>query len=161
MITSLTLRPATPADEGFLCDLYAQNRQAEFRAWGLDEAMLASLLQMQFTAQQTTYATQYPDADHDIILLDGRPVGRFYVHRATDHLLLVDIALVPEVQGRGLGTALLQALLDEGGKKGLPVRLHVGITNPARCLYQRLGFTALGSDGVYEHMQWQPPSYTE
>jgi len=157
MILPLTLRPATPADDAFLLDLYAQNRQAELRAWGLDESMLASLLQMQFTAQQTTYATQYPDADHDLLLLDDEPVGRLYIHRAEDHLLLVDIALLPEVQGQGLGTALLCTLLEEAAEKGVPVRLQVVMTNLARHLYQRLGFTALGSDGVYEQMEWHPP----
>ena len=157
MPPSLTLRPATPADEDFLFELYTRNRQAELGAWGLDESMLASVMQMQFMAQQTTYATQYPNAHHDILLLDDKSVGRLYVDRAKDHFVLVDISLLPAVQGQGFGTALLHGLLKEAAEKSLPVHLQVVMTNPARHLYQRLGFASLGNDGVYEQMQWQPP----
>jgi ribosomal protein S18 acetylase RimI-like enzyme len=157
MTPTIALRPATAQDEAFLFDLYARNRQAELYAWGLDETTLASFLQMQFAAQQGAYTTQFPEADHDLVLVDQEPVGRIYVQRAADHLLLVDIALLPEMQGQGVGTWLLRALLEEGVAKNVPVRLQVVVTNPAQRLYERLGFAALGNDGVYEQMRWEPP----
>jgi ribosomal protein S18 acetylase RimI-like enzyme len=157
MTPTIALRPATAQDEAFLFDLYVCNRQAELHAWGLDETTLASFLQMQFAAQQGAYTTQFPEADHDLVLVDQEPVGRIYVQRAADHLLLVDIALLPEMQGQGVGTWLLRALLEEGVAKNVPVRLQVVVTNPAQRLYERLGFAALGNDGVYEQMRWEPP----
>ena len=161
MLTTIAVRPVTDADEPFLFDLYARNRQAELHAWGLDETMLASFLQMQFAAQQGAYAAQFPRADHDLVLMDEEPVGRIYVQRAADHLLLVDIALLPEVQGQGIGTWLMRALLEEGTAKNLPVRLQVVMTNPAKRLYERLGFVSLGNDGVYEQMRWDPASFVD
>ena len=152
---ALTLRPAGPTDDDFLFELYASTRADEMAAWGLDEAMLQPLLEMQFTAQRGSYQAQYPDADHHIVLLGERPIGRLYVDRAAARLLLIDVALLPEVRGRGLGTALLRTLMDEAAAHGRPLRLSVRLDNPARRLYLRLGFQSLGDDGVYEQMAWR------
>ena len=143
-----------PEDEAFLFALYAATRADEMAAWGLDEATLQPLLTMQFTAQRGQYAAQYPDADHDIVLLGERAVGRLYVDRTAEGLLLIDVSLLPEVRGRGLGTALLRALQQEAAEHGRPLRLSVRLDNPARRLYRRLGFAPVGDDGVYEQMHW-------
>lgn len=150
----VSLRQAGPEDDAFLLALYADTRADEMAAWGLDAATREMLVQMQFRAQHGQYAAQYPDADHDIVLLDGRPVGRLYVDRTEERLLLIDVSLGAEVRGRGLGTRLLRGLLAEAGRAGLPVQLSVRRANPARRLYARLGFTATGGDDVYEQMAW-------
>ncbi len=152
---SITLRPVQPDDEAFLFDLYASTRRDEMAAWGLDDAMLAQMLRMQYAGQQGTYRAQFPEADHHLILHDERPIGRLLVDRAEAAVVLVDVALLPEVRGSGLGTRLLRALQAEAAEQGLPLRLKVVLTNPARRLYQRLGFVGLGHDGVYEQMEWR------
>ncbi len=152
---SITLRPVQPDDEAFLFDLYASTRRDEMAAWGLDDAMLAQMLRMQFAGQQGTYRAQFPEADHHLILHDERPIGRLLVDRAEAAVVLVDVALLPEARGSGLGTRLLRALQAEAAEKGLPLRLKVVLTNPARRLYQRLGFVGLGDDGVFEQMEWR------
>ena len=154
---SITLRPVQPDDEAFLFDLYTSTRREEMAAWGLDEAMLAQLIDMQFAGQQGTYRMQFPEADHHLIVRDDRPVGRLLVDRAEAQMVLVDVALLPEARGGGIGTDLLRALQDEAAEKDVPLRLKVLLTNPARRLYQRLGFVGLGDDGVYEQMEWRPP----
>ncbi len=152
----VTLRPARPEDQAFLFDLYAGTRRDEMAAWGLDEAMLAALLKMQFAGQQGTYRTQFPEADHHIILHGEQPIGRLLVDRGGEQIVLVDVALLPEARGAGLGTRLLRQLQEEAAAKGLPLRLKVLLSNPARRLYRRLGFVGLGEDGVYEQMEWRP-----
>ena len=151
----IALRPAQPDDEDFLFDLYAGTRRAEMEAWGLDDAMLAQMLRMQFAGQQGTYRAQFPQADHRIILHDGVPVGRILIDREGPEIVLVDVALVPALRGRGIGTWLLKDLLAEAAEADRPVRLKVVLTNPARRLYERLGFVGLGNDGVYEQMEWR------
>ena len=155
-MTAITLRPVQPDDEAFLFDLYAGTRREEMAAWGLDEVMLAQILRMQFASQQGTYRTQFPEADHHIILRHERPIGRLLVDRTGAEMLLVDVALVAEARGSGIGTRLLRALQAEAVEKGVPLRLKVVLTNPARRLYQRLGFVGLDDDGVYEQMEWRP-----
>ena len=153
---SISLRPVQPDDEAFLFDLYASTRQDEMATWDLDEVMLAQMLRMQYAGQQGTYRTQFPAADHHLILRHERPIGRLLVDRTDAEVLLVDVALVPEARGSGIGTRLLRALQAEAVEKGVPLRLKVVLTNPARRLYQRLGFVGLDDDGVYEQMEWRP-----
>ena len=155
-MTAITLRPVQPDDEAFLFDLYAGTRREEMAAWGLDEVMLAQILRMQFAGQQGAYRVHFPKADHHIILRHERPIGRLLVDRTGAEMLLVDVALVAEARGSGIGTRLLRALQAEAVEKGVPLRLKVVLTNPARRLYQRLGFVGLDDDGVYEQMEWRP-----
>ncbi|HUP41984.1 MAG TPA: GNAT family N-acetyltransferase, partial [Thermoanaerobaculia bacterium] len=85
-----------------------------------------------------------------------RPIGRLYVDRWKDQIRLVDIALLPEHRGAGLGRAILEELLAEGDRSGLPVTIHVELNNPALRLYRRLGFRHVDSNGIYYLMRWEP-----
>jgi len=108
---------------------------------------------MQFEAQSTHYATHYASADFCVIESDGAPIGRLYIHRQPHDIRIVDISLMPEHRGKGIGTQLLRQILDEAGTT--PVTIHVEHFNPALRLYQRLGFRRIGSHGVYDLMEWR------
>lgn len=88
----------------------------------------------------------------------GRPAGRLYVARWVDEIRIVDIALLPEFRGRGLGSALLRDLIEESEAAGKPLSIHVEMNNPARPLYDRLGFQEAGEFGVYVLMRRAPVS---
>ena len=87
-----------------------------------------------------------------------RPLGRLYVHRGETDIRIVDIALLPEHRGRGIGSHLLRAILDEAAKRGRTVSIHVERFNPALRLYERLGFAHVADTGVYYLMEWRPPA---
>jgi ribosomal protein S18 acetylase RimI-like enzyme len=91
-----------------------------------------------------------------LVLHGGAPVGRLYLSRWAREHRIVDIALLPEYRGAGLGTALLRDLLDEGAAAGKAVTIHVEKFNPALTLYRRLGFVAAGEEGAYDLMRWKP-----
>lgn len=150
-------RPARPDDEAFLFALYTATRRAEFEAWGLADAQLGPLLEMQFAGQQGTYRAQFPHAAHYILERAGHAIGRLLVDRSAERIVLVDVTLVPEARGQGVGTHLLHRLQGEAAAAGVPLRLKVRHANPARRLYERLGFATLSDDGVYTQMQWLPP----
>jgi ribosomal protein S18 acetylase RimI-like enzyme len=154
----ISLRPAQPSDERLLFKLYASTRLEELAMVPWNEAQLEAFLKMQFDAQKRTYQMQYPAADHHIILNGAQEMGRLMVHRTVDDILLVDITLLPEFRGRGIGGKLLGELQGEATREGKRVRLHVLRTNPARRLYERSGFSIIGGDGMYEEMLWQPSS---
>ncbi len=67
----------------------------------------------------------------------------------------MDIALLPEHRGRGIGTRLVQDVLDEARASGRSVSLHVEETNPAKRLYERMGFVDVEDRGVYILMEWR------
>jgi ribosomal protein S18 acetylase RimI-like enzyme len=93
-----------------------------------------------------------------VIVADGEPAGRLYVARWEDEIRIVDIALLPEFRGRGVGSALLGELIEESDAAGKPLSIHVEMNNPARPLYDRLGFEEAGEFGVYVLMRRAPVS---
>ncbi len=99
----------------------------------------------------------FPAARFDIVRYRGRRVGRLYVDRRADEIRIIDIALLPERRGDGIGGAMMQALLDEAAAAGKPVRIHVEKFNRALGLYRRLGFSQIEDQGVYLLMEWSPP----
>jgi ribosomal protein S18 acetylase RimI-like enzyme len=104
---------------------------------------------MQFEAQHRHYRDNYTDTTYEVILVDGEPAGRWYVGRWEDELRIVDIALLPEFRGRGIGGELIGGLLAEGDASGRRVTIHVERENPALSLYTRLGFAAKEENGPY------------
>ena len=153
---TISLRPVEANDEQFLFEVYASTRRDEVSAWGWDRVQQDAFLKMQFTAQRHSYDLQHEAATHDIIILDGEPVGRLLVNRTSEEIHLVDIALLATTRGTGVGTALIKGLLDEGESKGLPVRLEVLKNNPAARLYERLGFKTTGESGLHLRMEKTP-----
>src|SRR5207244_12709415 len=91
----------------------------------------------------------YGDASFDVILVDGEPAGRLYVHRGPSEIRIVDVALLPEQRGSGGGTRLLGDLLAEADEASKSVTIHVERMNPALRLYERLGFALAEDKGVY------------
>jgi ribosomal protein S18 acetylase RimI-like enzyme len=124
-------------------------------AW--DDAQKEAFLRQQFDAQDAWWQENYVGATFDVILVDGEPAGRLYVHRGPSEIRIVDIALLPEQRGNGVGTRLLEELLAEGDAGGKSVTIHVERMNPALRLYERLGFSVAEDKGVYLFLE-RPPS---
>jgi ribosomal protein S18 acetylase RimI-like enzyme len=155
---NVSLRPYVPDDQAFLFQLYAGTRLHEVAAFGWSPAQQEAFFRMQFNAQQRWYQMSYPEADHQIILNEEQqPIGRMLVSRGQDAFMLVDIALLPEYRGHGIGMELLQKLIAQARAAGKPVRLQVMRTNPAMHLYERLGFTKTGEDQMYVQMVFSHP----
>jgi ribosomal protein S18 acetylase RimI-like enzyme len=152
----VTLRPTRTEDHEFLLAVYASTRADELAPVPWTEEQKAAFLKMQFEAQDTDYRRNYPDAEYSVVEVDGTPAGRLYVHRRPDEIRLIDIALLPAFRRRGIGTDLLERLFDEAASSVVPVTIHVELHNPARALYERLGFVVQGEQGLYALMRWTP-----
>ena len=151
-----TLRPvATPGDEDFLRELYIHSRDDLAGVFAEAEQM-RHLLLIQFKAQALTYSQQFPDASHEIVELDGEPIGRVMMDRHSGSVHIVDIALIPDARNRGIGTAILGRVIEECALSGSTCTLQVVKTNKAQGLYHRLGFEVVGDDGMRLSMRWSP-----
>jgi len=150
----ISLRPITPADESFLARLYASTREQELAQTNWSDEQKAMFCRMQFNAQTTDYQRNYPEASFQIIERDGVAAGRLLVLRSDDAVHVIDIALLPEHRGAGIGTKFLRELQEEAKAAGKPLSIHVEQFNPARRLYERLGFQQIEEKGVYLLMQW-------
>ncbi|WP_339899064.1 GNAT family N-acetyltransferase [uncultured Gilvimarinus sp.] len=150
----IDLLPVTDNDTVFLQRLYVSTRQQEMAMAGLAADQATAFLHSQFNAQRLHYRQYYPQAQCDVISCDGVPAGRLYVDRSGDEIRIVDIALLPEYRGRGIGSRLLQGILAEAREAGLAVSLHVDKLNPALHWYRRLGFVTLEERGMYDFMRY-------
>lgn len=155
------MRPATAADEDFLRDVYGSTRTEELDRTPWDAGQRAAFVAMQYAAQLTHYRSAYPDASVDVIVVDGEDAGRLYVARLPADLRIVDVTLLPAFRGRGVGSRLLGELLAEAAATGRVAIIHVERENPARRLYDRLGFVPVEEDigGVYTRMEWRAPAH--
>ncbi len=156
MPANYQLRAAVPDDRTFQKQLYTTTREDEMNAAQFPPEMRETFISMQFHAQTTHYTQHYPAAQWSIIECEGVRVGRIIVHRADDHLNILDIALMPEFRGRGIGTALLERIFDEARSKQLPVRLMALTGERAIKLYHRLGFVDVQSDVFHTKLVWWP-----
>lgn len=158
----IRLRPERDDDLAFVHALYATTRadeMARLADWTAEQKQ--AFVAQQFHAQHSFYQQQYPDARYHVIERDGVRIGRLYVHATDDELRLMDITLVPEARGQGLGTALVCELQDEARTRGVPLGLYVEASNPAQRLYARLGFRYVADEGFYQLLRWEPTAIRE
>ncbi|MDD5268609.1 MAG: GNAT family N-acetyltransferase [Methylococcales bacterium] len=153
MLTT-ALRPETVQDEPFLRHLYASTRAEEMAWFPWPEEQKTAFMAMQYDLRQSQYRLNYPSADFLIVSSMGNPAGRIAVHRGDAAFHLIDVALLPEWRGQGIGGRLIADLLAEAAMQAKPVRLHVQADNRAMTLYRRLGFTLVKSESLYGLMEW-------
>ncbi|MBA8879176.1 GNAT family N-acetyltransferase [Phyllobacterium myrsinacearum] len=156
--TAAALRPAKRSDLPFLCLLYRSFRLGELEQapWSLQEKQ--AFLDQQFSLQHRYYTTVFSPADFLIIEKDGMRIGRLYIDLSAAKWLVIDIGLLPEWRGRGLGFAILRDIQDAmTATAGLGIALHVDNTNMrAQKLYQSLGFEVTEATETHTGMEWLP-----
>jgi GNAT superfamily N-acetyltransferase len=148
-------RPLAKPDLPFIAALYASTRAEEVAATAWPEELQQAFLAQQHQAQHNHYQAHYPTALWLIVEAAGEPIGRLYLDEREGDLHLIDISLVPGRRGAGIGAAIMEDLLDWARTRGMTMTLYVEPPNPARRLYERLGFTAEGEAGIYEMMVWR------
>lgn len=146
------LRSAAEDDRSFFLEVYASTRADELALTPWDDATKRGFVEQQFAAQESHYARHYPDASVDVIQVDGEGAGRLFVDRQELDMHVVDISLLPAFRGQGIGTALLRDLIGEADSSGRALSIHVAAGNPARSLYDRLGFELVADEGIYLEM---------
>ncbi|MDH3582759.1 MAG: GNAT family N-acetyltransferase [Phycisphaerae bacterium] len=133
------LRAATPDDYEFLYDLLVATMKEYVRQiWGWEE-----------TEQRERFRTRFAPEKFEIVVVEGQNVGAVSVERRPTELFLSEIQIQPAFQRRRLGTAIIQDLIHEAGRQALPVGLQVLKINPARGLYDRLGFAVTGETDTH------------
>lgn len=139
----IELRAARQEDAEFLFGLFKATMQ-EYVAqiWGWDEEW-----------QQAYFQEHFDPSREQIVVLDGEDIGVQAIEERADALFLAKIYILPEYQGQGIGTQLIASVLDRAFGRGLPVTLRVLKGNPARRLYERLGFVAVGETETHSLMK--------
>jgi GNAT superfamily N-acetyltransferase len=156
-MSTLAVRPALAQDEIFLYELYSAVRGPEFAHAPISPSQKEHLIRMQFHGQMSAYTQMYPNSCYHVVLLDSKPVGRLWVAPGEREFHLVDIAVHPSLQSKGIGSVLVQRLQAEAAKSRLPISSCVFKFNPGSMrFHKRLGFAIVREDELYFHMEWKP-----
>jgi ribosomal protein S18 acetylase RimI-like enzyme len=107
------LLPVDEGDREFLYRVYASTRAEELAVAPWDDAQKDVFLRAQFDAQDRWYHEHNTRGSYEVIVVDGEPAGRLCLHRGEAEIRIVDMALLPEHRGNGVGTSLLLDLLAE------------------------------------------------
>lgn len=151
----IAYRPISDDDLPFLGALYASTRAEEVAMTGWSPEMQGQFLAQQFDAQHRHYMRHYPDAEWLVVERGGEAIGRLYIEEWSSQIRIIDISLMTESRGQGLGAAILMDMLEMARTAGKAVSIHVEKHNPARHLYDRLGFVAVEDKGVYDLLEWR------
>ncbi|MFD5146578.1 GNAT family N-acetyltransferase [Streptomyces sp. NPDC058401] len=136
--TAWALRPATTADVEMIAELRATVMRGDLERLGrYDEHRVRQRLRDSFSPRHTS-----------VVVIGGEPAGSVTVRPSEGRQWLEHFYLAPHLQGRGLGSAVLRAVLDRTDARGATVALNVLQGSAARRLYERHGFTVEAEDPV-------------
>lgn len=153
---NISFRPIVDEDIPFLKKLYRSTREEELSTTGWTEEEKSKFIDLQFNAQHTNFSNEYKGANFQIIKYNGEAIGRLYTWEAEDQIRIIDIALLPEFTGKGIGTKILIDLIKHSKNVSKKLSIHVEHNNPALRLYERLGFSKSGDTGFYFFMERIP-----
>jgi GNAT superfamily N-acetyltransferase len=144
MAPTYTLRDATDADFAFMLETKLEGMRPYIEAvWGWDREQQERLFNAKFDATRSR-----------IVAVDGVDAGWIHVSEEPDTLFVVGIFLTAAVRRRGIGSAILRDLIDTAIVRGKSITLRVLKVNPARDLYERLGFSVTGEAEWHFLMRW-------
>jgi len=147
---ALTLRPALEADERFLFELRKATMTEHLARADepTDDAQHRACLHYRYDAAR-------------VICIDGAPAGLLKAYRTETEWCVMQLQIAPAHQGRGIGERALRTVLHAAQADALPVMLKVLKGNPAKRLYDRLGFEIIGEDEKEFHMRRAPHASAE
>ena len=143
---SWDLRSARASDRDFLYALNeATMRDYVERVWGWDDEAQAAFFDNRFQ----------PDA-WQVIQVGGQEIGVLILEEREGEIYLAEIQILPNWQGRGIGSAIVRSLMDSAVTAGKPVTLRVlHVNKRARALYERLGFRPIKQIDTHTYLTWQ------
>jgi RimJ/RimL family protein N-acetyltransferase len=140
---NIHLRLMQPADDAVFRRLYAEVRAPEMRMTQWPQTEIEAFCDSQYSAQDHHYREYYADLEQWAICRIGEVIGRLYLATFDGVLILMDITIARAWRGQGIGTSILTDLVRQADLGLREMQLHVEPDNPARRLYQRLGFAEL------------------
>lgn len=140
----ITFRQIKIKDFEFLWQLHnAALKKYIAATWGWNEAR-----------QRRLFSESFNVDDGQIVVAGGKDAGFLRVSEKETEIVLISIRLLPQFQNQGIGTKLIKDVLNEASRKNKPVCLQVLKTNPAKRLYEKLGFRVFGETETHFLMRF-------
>jgi ribosomal protein S18 acetylase RimI-like enzyme len=144
---NVSRRPATVADTDFA-------RNVHHRAY-------RDVIERQYgnwssTAQDKFFSDAWLATAHEIVLFDGVQCGYVCIEDRNTEIQIHELVIDPDFQCLGIGTHLVNGILDQASGRAVPVRLQTQILNRAQSLYSRLGFRETKRTETHVLTEWDP-----
>jgi ribosomal protein S18 acetylase RimI-like enzyme len=154
---TVSTRLECAGDEPFLRHLIIATVAEELMAASWPDAIRENLLDMQYRARRNSIRANFPKGESLIVLVEGGSAGWLFVSTGFDEIRLVDIMILQEHRGKGIGSALIQNLFAKAERAHLALRLSVDVMNAGAIrLYSKLGFHRVGGDETRHFMEVAP-----
>ncbi|MFN2121091.1 MAG: GNAT family N-acetyltransferase [Anaerolineales bacterium] len=145
---SIGFRNADEKDMDFLYALHAATMMEYVdKTWGWDDAQ-----------QEAAFRKNHDPAGIQIVTYDGADIGMLYTEEREAEVFVAHIEISPEYQGRGIGSSILEQIVAGAAQRRKPVSLRVLKVNPARRLYERLGFGVFEETPTHYSMRTRLPA---
>jgi ribosomal protein S18 acetylase RimI-like enzyme len=149
----IELRPVKmPDDDNLLKAIYYGTRDDTQM---LPEEFRETFLLMQYEAQKAHYSQHFNDAHHYIVTYNGKDAGRYWAEYRESEIRVIDIALLDEFRGSGIGSAVLRDTMKQAAESGRPCTLHAMQDSRELNFYEKLGFRIIGEEGMHRLMEWK------
>lgn len=145
----VTKRNATESDTTFA-------RQAHHRAY--HDVVVRQFGNWDEKMQDDFFDASWRPDTHEIISCDGSLCGYCAIEHTPERIFVHELVLLPEFQGKGIGSIILQTLIDDAARQRIPIKLQVLKENHAQSLYRKLGFTDTRSTDTHFEMTFNPTS---
>ena len=142
----VTLRAATPSDRHFVETVYFETQRwiiEQLFGWRGDDT------------ERAKFDESYVESETEIVNLSGDDVGWLSVHKSASSVEIDSIYILPQAQKMGIGTMLISRIIHDARATGLTVTISTAKINPARTLYQRLGFQVCGETELKVFMRYR------
>ncbi|MGE3466694.1 MAG: N-acetyltransferase family protein [Pyrinomonadaceae bacterium] len=154
---TIALRPVDASDLELLLDIYRSVRADELSHFGWDELQTEAFLRMQFDARLAAYKLQFPSAQYCVVEHKGSPAGQMIFEATDDHVLLIDVAVLPEFRRKGIARYLVEILKDRAEAAAKPFVLRVDKANRTAIeLYKKFGLSITDENEILFQMEWRP-----
>ena len=141
--------PAKDSDKLYFQDLHEQcYKEVVTRQFGSWESKV----------QRLNFNAKWPAQQFSKIIIDGQIVGGIWIDEHDEFRLIREIQIHPTYQGKGIGTRVMQDVIDRSQQMGRKLMLKVLHENHALGLYKRLGFVIIDDTGVQYVMEYRAQS---
>jgi ribosomal protein S18 acetylase RimI-like enzyme len=149
----ITYKNIETKDQEFIERVYRSTREIELNLTSWPEDQKQRFIIMQLMAQLTEYNNKFKNASYQVLLFKKKPAGRLYTWESNSEIRIIDISLLPEFQGKGIGTKVLTDIIGSAKQRSKTVTLYVAHGNPVKKLYERLGFKKISDSTTHEYME--------
>ncbi len=151
-----SVRPCVVSDDALLYNVFCTTWRSEVAALP-NQNLAQHVLRIQHIAQERRFDGTHPGFERLVVLHDHEPAGRLYLDRTGEQIQVLDLTLLEESRGQGLGTRILAELVDTATREHRAIELQVPRRHErVTGFYLERGFRLTAVDDLDNHLVRAP-----